>query len=64
MTAKEYNEQTLQNNSTAINHFHEKLLLIKDKMQTPSGKILAEQRHEFMIEFLNQYKQENDMFPC
>lgn len=55
MTAEQYNQQTIQNKSTAINHFYEKLLLIKDRMQTETGKKLAEQRHEFMISYLNQF---------
>jgi uncharacterized protein len=58
MTAQEYNNQTVKNESTAINHFYEKLLLIKDKISTPTGKTLAEQRHEFMIDFLRQFDHE------
>ena len=58
MTAEEYNQQTIKNQSTAINHFHEKLLLIKDKMQTQTGKRLAQQRHEFMESYLKQFDQE------
>jgi uncharacterized protein len=39
----------------SINHFYEKLLLLKDKMNTPTGRQLAEQRHQFMVAYLQQF---------
>ena len=42
----------------SIKHFHDKLLLLKDMMNTDTGKKLAYERHNFLALFLNQYKNE------
>ncbi|WP_282134785.1 HD domain-containing protein [Seonamhaeicola maritimus] len=54
MTKAEYKAS----NAPTINHFYEKLLLLKDLMNTITGKRLAENRHAFMEEYLNQFYNE------
>jgi len=54
MTKEEYKNST----APSINHFYEKLLLLKDKMNTETGKQFAQQRHEFMEEYLKQFYEE------
>ncbi len=41
-----------------INHFHEKLLLLKDRMNTRTGKQMAEERHRFMELYLQHFFRE------
>ncbi len=41
-----------------LNHFYEKLLLLKDRMNTVTGKKLVVQRHRFMEDFLKQFNAE------
>lgn len=50
-------EKEAYKNSKAptINHFYEKLLLLKDKMNTATAKKIAEQRHQYMQGFLDQF---------
>ena len=41
-----------------INHFYEKLLLLKDKMQTDTGRSMAQDRHNFLLLYLEHFKNE------
>jgi len=54
MTPQEYKAS----DAPTINHFYEKLLKLKDKMNTSSGKKIAQERHVFMENFLEQFYQE------
>jgi uncharacterized protein len=54
MTREEYKHST----APTINHFYEKLLLLKDRMNTATGRKLAEERHLFMEQFLERFYRE------
>ncbi len=51
-------EEYKNSNAPTINHFYEKLLLLKDRMNTKTGKKIAEERHQFMETFLQQFYDE------
>jgi uncharacterized protein len=54
LTKEEYKKST----TPTINHFYEKLLLLKNKMNTRTGKKLAEERHNYMRNYLEQFYRE------
>lgn len=54
MSESEYRSK----NTSSVTHFYEKLLLLKNLMVTEEGKRLAEERHRFMLDFLEQLKRE------
>lgn len=51
-------EEYKNSEAPTLNHFYEKLLLLKDKMSTETGKKIAKKRHNFMISFLSQFYSE------
>ncbi|OCG01554.1 hypothetical protein A9G12_02710 [Gilliamella sp. wkB112] len=52
------NETSYKQPSTVINHFYEKLFLLKDLMNTPKGKQLAQARHDFLLQFVKLFEDE------
>ena len=62
MPLREYDDPGSYHKSDAptINHFYEKLLKLKDLMNTRTGKAMAEERHEYMLRFLDRFYKEWD----
>jgi uncharacterized protein len=59
MTKKEYKAST----APTVNHFYEKLFLLKDRMNTETGRKMAESRHDFMENFLTEFFSEWGVSP-
>lgn len=49
-----------RNSASTIHHFYDKLLLLRSLMNTTTGKRVADERHEFMLTFLDQFMREWD----
>ena len=54
MTKEEYKKST----APTLNHFYEKLFLLKNKMNTATGKLMAKERHDYMLAFVERFKKE------
>ncbi len=54
MTKEEYKK----GKQPSVNHFYEKLLLLRDLMNTNAGRELAQERHDFMLKYLEQFYRE------
>ncbi|PKH10054.1 MULTISPECIES: HD domain-containing protein [Planomicrobium] len=56
MSEQEYRDKP----TSSATHFYEKLLLLKNMMNTGTGRQIADERHQFMLSFLEQLKKETD----
>ncbi|ORX48047.1 hypothetical protein DM01DRAFT_1338879 [Hesseltinella vesiculosa] len=61
MTKDQYEAQSTAKNGSAINHFHEKLFRLKDMLRTEAGRRMGKERHEFMVQFVEQIRREYNM---
>jgi uncharacterized protein len=58
--------QYKNNHSSSINHFYERMLLVKDMLNTDKAKLMAESRHGFLEEYLEHFLREweGEDYPC
>lgn len=59
MTKEQYKNTT----APTLNHFYEKLLLLKDKIHTETAQKIAQERHDFMVKYLEQFHKETGIEP-
>jgi uncharacterized protein len=59
-TLHQTSESFKNNHSTSINHFYEKLLLLKDRINTKTAQPIAQERHRYMEQYLTRFFQEVD----
>jgi uncharacterized protein len=50
--------RTSSNSVSTVHHFYDKLLLLRDLMNTPTGRRLADERHNYMVHYLDQFFRE------
>jgi uncharacterized protein len=62
MTSDDYNKQTETGEGSAIFHFYEKLFKLKNMMKTESGRREAQERHDFMVQFIRQIEKESEIY--
>ena len=56
--SNEAEECVSKSSSATLQHFYDKLFKLKDRIKTPKGKEMAEQRHKYMEDFVLQFKNE------
>ena len=44
-----------KNSASTVHHFYDKLLVLKNLMNTPTGRKMANERHDFMVRYLEQF---------
>lgn len=58
LSEKEYVKTTASSSATTLEHFYQKILLLKDRMNTKTGRRIAENRHKFLKLYLNEFHKE------
>jgi uncharacterized protein len=53
-------EEYKNSKAPTLNHFYEKLFLLKDRMNTQKGRMMAQNRHDFMLAYIDQFYSEWD----